>query len=327
MLNLTGPRCGDGILNGAEVCDDGNATTETSCPYGSPTCTRCNATCTATLSLNGAYCGDGTQNGTETCDDGNNTTESACPYGTASCTKCDASCSTTLNLSGPTCGDGTVNGPEVCDDGNVTTETSCPYGTPTCARCNATCTTALNLTGPFCGDRVLNGTETCDDGNNNACGTCNATCSQNRLTAATGRITIVSFSQISANTFTISDGINPAVVFEYDRDGSVVGANKPINVSAANSNNSYAVATAAAINGVGAELGITAVVSAANVDLTNDVAGARGNQTILTNAQTSRLTVSGMSGGGGFDCAVGTGCAQNEDCTSGTCNATTHVCQ
>jgi hypothetical protein len=63
------------------------------------------------------------------------------------------------------------------------------------------------------------------------------------------------------------------------------------------------------------------------VDLTNDVAGSRGNQNILTNAATNRLTVSGMSGGGGFDCAAGTGCAQNEDCSSSTCSATTNTCQ
>ncbi|ADO75189.1 choice-of-anchor A family protein [Stigmatella aurantiaca] len=45
--------CGDGVKNGAEVCDDGNIVTETSCPYGQATCIRCNATCTQVLNLTG----------------------------------------------------------------------------------------------------------------------------------------------------------------------------------------------------------------------------------------------------------------------------------
>ena len=45
-------------MDNGEVCDDGNTITEAECPYGSPTCTTCNATCSATLKLTGSYCGD-----------------------------------------------------------------------------------------------------------------------------------------------------------------------------------------------------------------------------------------------------------------------------
>lgn len=81
MRVLTGPYCGDGDAgvnhgvdtDAGEVCDDGNAINETSCPYGSPTCQTCNSTCSGLLSPDGGgYCGDGlTQPSHEQCDDGN----------------------------------------------------------------------------------------------------------------------------------------------------------------------------------------------------------------------------------------------------------------
>lgn len=183
--------CGDGFIDQQgpriETCDDGNTATETACPYGTPSCTACDATCATELSLSGPYCGDGATNGPENCDDGNITTEAACPYGQPTCVRCDASCLAILNLRGPYCGDGTTNGPENCDDGNTTTETTCAYGTTACTACNATCTTRLNLIGPYCGDGTTNGPEICDDGNTNtetacpygqpACMRCNASCS------------------------------------------------------------------------------------------------------------------------------------------------------
>lgn len=154
--------CGDAVRAGSEVCDDGNAVSETSCTYGTPTCTTCNATCSGVLSLAGGFCGDGAVNGPEVCDDGNNTTETSCPYDSPTCTVCNATCSATLSLSGGFCGDGIVNGPEVCDDGNSVTETSCPYGIGNCSACNASCSATLNLVGAFCGDGIVNGVEACD---------------------------------------------------------------------------------------------------------------------------------------------------------------------
>lgn len=133
-LTLTGHYCGDGALDADfETCDDGNLVSETQCPYGTPTCTRCSATCLV-LNLTGGVCGDGAvDSGFETCDDGNTLTETACPYGQASCSACSADCQSALALGGGVCGDGLVDPPwESCDDGNV----------QACGTCSADCRTA-----------------------------------------------------------------------------------------------------------------------------------------------------------------------------------------
>jgi cysteine-rich repeat protein len=55
-----------------ETCDDGNELTETECPYGTATCTSCDAKCELVLTLTGNVCGDGLLRvPEETCDDGN----------------------------------------------------------------------------------------------------------------------------------------------------------------------------------------------------------------------------------------------------------------
>lgn len=71
--------CGDGVLNeDAEDCDDGNTVTETECPYGTPTCVACDATCEEELELVGAYCGDGIVSHGEACDSRSGGTCGAC---------------------------------------------------------------------------------------------------------------------------------------------------------------------------------------------------------------------------------------------------------
>ena len=316
--------CGDGNTDASvgERCDDSNVVTENACPYGMPTCTRCNADCSAALNLTGPYCGDGSRNGPETCDDGDTVTETACPYGQATCTRCRGDCSAALNLTGPYCGDDSRNGPETCDDGDTVTETACPYGQATCTRCNADCTATLNLSGPFCGDGVLNGPEACDDGNNLACGTCDTTCSTSQDDAASGSITAVSvYGIIDGVTLTLNDGVNPATIFEFDRSGDGASAGRtPISLSGVCSASDVAFAISAAINGVGVTLLITATAFNDLVSLTNDQRGSFGNQPILTD---SGLMVNDMAGGGGYDCPASTGCATNADCASGlTCRGT-----
>ena len=37
--------CGDGSIDGTEVCDDGNAITEAECSYGEASCSLCDAGC------------------------------------------------------------------------------------------------------------------------------------------------------------------------------------------------------------------------------------------------------------------------------------------
>ena len=68
--------CGDGLIGGAENCDDSNAVTE-SCTYGETSCTVCSSTCALTPGVT-SYCGDGTQQSTEFCDDGNAVNDDSC---------------------------------------------------------------------------------------------------------------------------------------------------------------------------------------------------------------------------------------------------------
>jgi cysteine-rich repeat protein len=313
-LTLTGPYCGDTTRNGSEACDDGNAVTETQCPYGTATCEGCDAICSAPLNLTGPYCGDGRRDSAEACDDGNSITETACPYGIATCTHCNSTCSGELNLTGPYCGDNIQNGTEACDDGNTTTESSCAYGTATCSACNASCTSALSLTGPYCGDGIQNGSEGCDDGNSSACGTCSSTCSQVQSARATGSITVLNASSISdGNSLSIDDGINPLVIFEFDSDGTVDDV-EHVRIPLSSSNDNLAGNIASAINGPSAALDITAQRSANVVTLTHVYATSLGNRTMSSSVSSSRMTVSGMSGGAGGDCPASTGCTRNEDC-------------
>jgi cysteine-rich repeat protein len=118
-----GPICGDGVVEGAEECDDGNADNSDDCLD----------TCVL------ATCGDGfVRAGVEACDDGNDQDTDAC---LSSCVKatcgdgfvhknveqcdngddnafgvyggCDPFC-----FLGPHCGDGLLDDEEQCDDGN-----------------------------------------------------------------------------------------------------------------------------------------------------------------------------------------------------------------
>jgi cysteine-rich repeat protein len=94
-------RCGDGVVDFAEQCDDGNDVS----------CDGCSASC----QIDG-ICGNGVlETGCEQCDDGN----------TGSCDGCSATCA----LEG-VCGDGVFEPDcEMCDDGNLETGDCC---SPTC---------------------------------------------------------------------------------------------------------------------------------------------------------------------------------------------------
>ena len=97
------PQCGDGIVNGNEVCDDGVNDGR----YGG-----CKPGCDGL----GPYCGDGpVEPGIEECDDGRNLST----YGQPGC---GPGCKAV-----PRCGDGRVDSlyGEACDDGNTVSNDGC----------------------------------------------------------------------------------------------------------------------------------------------------------------------------------------------------------
>ncbi|MBA3546772.1 MAG: DUF4215 domain-containing protein [Nannocystis sp.] len=151
--------CGDSyVFAGQEACDDGNASDDDSCIAG----------CYL------ASCGDGNlYAGVEQCDDGNKSAGDGC----------DPGCQ--LEVDNIVCGDGEVEGDELCDDGNLDNTDSCldtcmpfscgdgwhhavleqcddanPDNTDACVNIDGQCLLAS------CGDGFLHdGVEVCDDGN------------------------------------------------------------------------------------------------------------------------------------------------------------------
>lgn len=113
-------------------------------------------------------------------------------------------------------------------------------------------------------------------------------------TAATGSIVAVAEAAIAdGDTFTLADGVNPAVTFEFDKDSNVTSGNVAIVLAGGETATQVRNLITAAING--ATLDITASNSgAATTTLLNDALGVLGNQPIT---QTGPLTISGMAGG------------------------------
>lgn len=113
------PRCGDGVVDFLETCDDG----VNDGSYGG-----CMPDCAAA-----PKCGDGLfEAGVEECDDGAANSDTAA----------DA-CRTTCTL--PGCGDGVIDSAETCDDGDAITN-QCDVGEPSCTVCDATCVEAPGTT-------------------------------------------------------------------------------------------------------------------------------------------------------------------------------------
>ncbi len=165
--DCTLPRCGDGVADAGEECDDGNTIEED----------RCRSDCTWNV------CGDGVLDPTaEECDDGNADDTDDCVQG------CKIA----------RCGDGFLHaGVEECDDGNTSQNDAClndctpnvcgdGYRNPLTEECddgNADdtdgCVAGCKVA--FCGDGfVQTGVEACDDGNDVATDACLPNCTANR---------------------------------------------------------------------------------------------------------------------------------------------------
>lgn len=152
--------CGDGLVTGAEKCDDRNTVAKDGC---SSTCTVeagsfCNS---AQPSICWFICRDGIVATAEQCDDGNAVDTDGCTNQCKIGLGFDCTGSPSVCKPKPSCGDGTKNGSEECDDGNTSNYDGC----------SSSCTNE-----PRCGDGTKNGTEDCDDGNLTNGDGCSSSC-------------------------------------------------------------------------------------------------------------------------------------------------------
>jgi cysteine-rich repeat protein len=162
--------CGNGWIEGAETCDDGNLVDADGC----------SRTCVASDS---GYprCGDGEVQADEQCDSGelNSNLE-------------PGACRTNCRL--PSCGDGVLDPEEACDDGNGDDRDGCTWKCAVSVCGNGTieapeecdvgadnsdedpnaCRTVCRK--PWCGDGVTDAGEECDDANADETDGCLKTC-------------------------------------------------------------------------------------------------------------------------------------------------------
>ena len=117
--------------------------------------------------------------------------------------------------------------------------------------------------------------------------------------AAVGDITVVAATNIvEGDNFTLSDGTNAPVTFEYDNDGIVTPGSIPISYLGLSTPSEVRDVTIAAINGVLGPLRISAKVSSgAVIALTNEIPGIGGNVAIVENVFDPGFVISGMSNG------------------------------
>ncbi len=160
--------CGDGLLVGAEGCDDGNYFDGDGCDgcvvQPGWVCATPGEPCTA-------VCGDGLVVGTESCDDGNVVSGDGCNWlcvleAGYSCPTLGAPCVTV-------CGDGIRKGTEVCDDGNSDGGDGCSVS---CTLEPGWACPSQGVCTSLCGDGLVVGAEGCDDGGLADGDGCSASC-------------------------------------------------------------------------------------------------------------------------------------------------------
>jgi cysteine-rich repeat protein len=321
--------CGNGIVDGNEQCDDGNAVSGDGC----------SATCQL------EHCGNGVVDHGEECDDGNAIAGDGCsPHcriercGNAVVDpgeQCDdgadngdgRDCTAACQIA--VCGDGLVDTAgaayrEQCDDGALNTQdATCPYDT-TCQRCSATCQRLVPIV-PRCGDGIIQGPdEACDDHNTLDCGSCSADCQTVTSARAIGFIVAVPGAQLAnGETFTVDDGVDLASVFELTSGGPVAADHIAVSYAAGDSQDQVQDAIAVAINTRHATGGlqITAVAGGGSVQLAHDRATSLGNAPLGETVANDGFLVIGMVAGQGGDCGAAIGCRGADDCASGRCTA------
>jgi cysteine-rich repeat protein len=123
-LCIDPPVCGDGMITGAEECDDENTGFIDGCAHcvlfgGRFACMGAPSMCEET-------CGDGVIDALETCDDDESPGRADDTDGCAKCQQMDGwSCSGAPSTCATVCGDGLIAGLEACDDGNTDAGDGC----------------------------------------------------------------------------------------------------------------------------------------------------------------------------------------------------------
>jgi len=164
------PYCGDGEINGEEVCELGDTQpcTTTNGYAGSQACNQdCLdwGECVPTES-----CGDGVINGPEVCEVGD-TQPCQTQEGYSGTQYCLGDCSGWDECeSEEFCGDGIINDAEQCDDGEQNGVPCNPSYGGSCQYCSGICALA-NVQGAYCGDGNVDPEEVCEVGDSQPCQT------------------------------------------------------------------------------------------------------------------------------------------------------------
>jgi cysteine-rich repeat protein len=297
-------RCGNGVQDPNEQCDDGNAFNDDAC----------------TTQCTNARCGDGfPRTGVEQCDDGNSSNTDAC---TNACTSA-------------TCGDGFIRtGVEECDDPTHATTCAWTQNFLECTVCDPVDCQEIDGTSLFCGDGVRQPEfEECDDASvtgGPTCGTCSNDCQVFASQGATGLIfaaKAVDYKLPAApptDKFTLSDGFNTRT-FELVVGTGSGGGIILVPIQGADSNDQVAERIEDEINGSGLTIIAQHIDGTGIVTLTNTVRSARGDATIQNNVLTTNFGTSGMSNSRGGTCPEDQACTSNFDCRSNDCVIDTGV--
>jgi cysteine-rich repeat protein len=166
-----GPNCGNGVVEGSELCDDGDLLAGDGC---AACAIESGWSCAGVQpSACAETCGDQMIVGDEGCDDGALADGDGCSSACAvergyACTGLPSTCATV-------CGDGILLGAEICDDNDNNDGDGCDAA---CApeagfNCNGASPTTCT---PVCGDSFVRGNEQCDDGGTDAGDGCARNC-------------------------------------------------------------------------------------------------------------------------------------------------------
>jgi hypothetical protein len=146
---------------------------------------------------------------------------------------------------------------------------------------------------------------------------------------ATGKLVLATEGSLpieDGDTFTIGDGVNDPVTFEFDsaqEPGTKANGSKGIDYDGTEGIFDLALLVASAINNQGSTLRVSATLGQASdvatIDLSNELAGALGNVAIIVSEPGEGFRATGMSGGKAIRCQEPASCNSGPECYDGNC--------